>query len=85
MILNITNFNGNSLITQTSTYSPELINVFRQFFTAMESRNTSLYKLLQQLQHEGVTPENNGLVKAITDHQQETELEIEIVKKLLPS
>jgi hypothetical protein len=84
MILNITNYHGQSLITQNSTYSPELINVFRQFFTAMETRNTRLHLLLEKLSREGVTPENNRLVAEITNHQQETELEIEIVKKLLP-
>ena len=84
MILNITNFNGQSLISNHSVYNPELMNVFRQFFTQIDARNNRLQLLLEKLSREGVTPENNRLVKEFTDHQQETELEIEIVKKLLP-
>lgn len=84
MILNITNFHGQSLISNHSVYNPELMNLFKQFFTQMETRNTRLQHLLEKLSREGVTPENNRLVAEFTSHQQETELEIEIVKKLLP-
>jgi hypothetical protein len=80
MILNITNFHGQSLITQNSMYRHELINVFRQFFT----RNNKLQIMLGRLSREGVTPDNNKPVAEITNHQQKMEPAIEIVKQLLP-
>jgi hypothetical protein len=84
MILNIHNFNGQSLISHQSVYSPELIHLLRQFFVAQEQRNEKMKQLLEKLQQETNSNNRHILFEELWYQSQETELDIEIVKKLLP-
>jgi hypothetical protein len=83
MVLNIHNFNGKSLITYQSIYSPEVIHLFKQFFLAAEQRNQTVKALIEKLQSETDGNKRYGLVQELSHQSEETELDIEIVKKLL--
>lgn len=83
MILNIHNFNGQSLITHQNIYSPELIHLLKQFFSAAESRNEKLKTVIEQLQMQADNNKRYLLVQELASQSEETELDIEIVKKLL--
>jgi hypothetical protein len=84
MILNIHNFNGQSLITHQSIYSPELIHLLKQFFSAAGERNQKLKNIIEQLHRETDSNKRYLLVEELNNCSEETELDIEIVKKLLP-
>lgn len=64
-------------------YSPELIHILKQFFTAAEQRNQNLKALLESLQRENEA-QNHPLLVELVNHSEEAELDIELVKKLLP-
>lgn len=83
MILNIHNFNGQSLITHQNIYSPELIHLLKQFFSAAESRNEKLKAIIEQLQLQIDNNKRYLLVQELANQSEETELDIELVKKLL--
>ena len=84
MILNIHNFNGQSLITHQQFYSPELIHVFKQFFYAAELRNEQLKDLVNKLQSPNYIVDKNSMLESLTLAYQETEIDIELVRKLMP-
>ena len=84
MILNIHHFNGQSLITHQHVYSPELIHVFKQFFYAAEQRNEQLKDLVNKLQSPNYIVDKKCLLESLILAQQETEIDIELVKKLMP-
>lgn len=84
MILNIHNFNGQSLITHQSIYSPELIHLLKQFFASAEQRNQKLKNIIAQLQQERDSNSHYLLVQELCSHSEDTEIDIELVKKLLP-
>lgn len=83
MILNIHNFNGQSLITHQSIYSPELIHLLKQFFSAAEKRNEKLKGVIEKLQKLNDSNLRYLLVEELTSQSEETEVDIELVKKLL--
>lgn len=83
MILNIHNFNGKSLINYQTIYSPELLHLFKQFFLAVEERNQTMKQLIEKLTNEGDSNKRHLLVQELSHHSEETELDIEIVKKLM--
>jgi hypothetical protein len=64
-------------------YSPELICLLKQFFTAAEQRNQNLKALVENLQNEKET-QNHLLLRQLVNHSEEKEVDIELVKKLLP-
>jgi hypothetical protein len=84
MILNIHNFNGQSLITHQSIYSPELIHLLKQFFCSAEIRNQKLKNINAQLQQESDSNHHYLLMQELCNHFEDTQLDIELVKKLLP-
>lgn len=63
-------------------YSPELICILKQFFTATEQRNQNLKALVESLQREKET-QDHPLLRELVNHSEETEIDIELVKKLL--
>jgi hypothetical protein len=65
-------------------YSPELIYLLKRFFASAEERNQRLKMLIEDYQKE--TPETPGypLLQQLISHSEETEIDIELVKKLLP-
>ena len=83
MVLNIHNFNGKSLITYQSIYSPEVINLFKQFFLSAEQRNEQMKQLIEKLNSETDSNKRHLLIQELSHRSEETELDIEIVKKLL--
>jgi hypothetical protein len=83
MVLNIHNFNGKSLINYQSIYSPEVIHLFKQFFLAAEQRNQTVKALIEKLQSETDGNKRYVLVQELSHQSEETELDIEIVKKLM--
>jgi hypothetical protein len=64
-------------------YSPELLGLLKRFFTAAEQRNQNLKALIENLQNEKET-QNHPLLLELVNHSEETEVDIELVKKLLP-
>ncbi len=84
MILNIHNFNGQSLVTHQHVYSPELIHVFKQFFNAAEQQNEILKDLVNKLQSPTYMVDKKCLLETLLLSQQETEIDIELVRKLMP-
>lgn len=84
MILNIHNFNGQSLVTHQHVYSPELIHVFKQFFNAAEQQNEILKDLVNKLQSPTYMVDKKCLLETPILSQQETEIDIELVRKLMP-
>ena len=64
-------------------YSPELIHILKQFFTSAEHRNEGLRVLIENLQKENGEVQNS-LLPHLLNHWEETEVDIELVKKLLP-
>jgi hypothetical protein len=84
MILNIHNFNGQSLVTHQHIHSPELIHVFKQFFMAAEQRNEQLKDLVNKLQSPSYIVDKQCLLESLILAQQETEIDIELVRKLMP-
>ena len=79
-VINIHNNNQTVLVN----YSPELIYILKQFFASAEERNQRLKMLIENYQKE--TPETPGyaLLQQLIYHSEETEVDIELVKKLLP-
>ncbi|HEV7332527.1 MAG TPA: hypothetical protein VGN63_15925 [Flavisolibacter sp.] len=84
MILNIHHFNGQSLISHHHTYNPELVDVFRRFFIAAEKRNEAFKTVLQKLAAERDAKKREGLLSELAFQAEDTEVDIELVKKLLP-
>jgi len=84
MILNIHNFNGQSLVTPQQIHSPELLHVFKQFFMATEQRNEQLKDLVNKLQSPNYIVDKKCLLESLIVAQQETEMDIELVRKLMP-
>ena len=84
MILNIHHFNGQSLVTHQHIHSPELLHVFRQFFVAAEQRNEQLKDLVNKLQSPNYIVDKSTMLEALTLAYQETEIDIELVRKLMP-
>ena len=79
-VINIQNNNQRVVVN----YSPELIYILKQFFASAEERNQKLKMLIENCQKE--TPETPGypLLQQLIYHSEETEVDIELVKKLLP-
>lgn len=65
------------------SYSPELIHILKQFFASAEKRNEQLKALIEILQKENKHPQNHPLLQQLISHSEETEIDIELVKKLL--
>jgi len=84
MILSIHNFNGQSLITHQHVHSPELIHVFKQFFYAAEQRNEVLKDLANKLQSPHYVVDKKCLLQTLISAYQETDIEIELVRKIMP-
>jgi hypothetical protein len=84
MILNIHNFNGQALVTHQHIHSPELLHVFKQFFLAAEQRNEQLKDLVNKLQSPNYIVDKKCLLETLILSQQETEIDIELVRKLMP-
>lgn len=82
--LSINNFYGQSLFSQQTTYSPELMHLLKQFFESSEQRNNALKLLLEKLENEPEPNKRYVLMQELSNCQQENELDIELVKKLLP-
>ena len=79
-IINIQNNNHNVLVS----YSPELIHILKQFFASAERRDEQLKLLIEEIKKEKKEPQNHPLLMQLLHHSEETELDIELVKKLLP-
>lgn len=79
-IINIQNNNHNVLVS----YSPELIHILKQFFASAEQRNEQLKLLIEQIKKEKEGYQNHPLLLQLLNHSEEAELDIELVKKLLP-
>jgi len=65
-------------------YSPELIHLLKQFFASAEERNQKLKVLVETLQSQSRDAPNHFLLQQLQNHSEETEIDIELVKKLLP-
>lgn len=65
-------------------YSPELMYILKQFFASAEQRNEQLKALIENLQRENKQLQNHPLLQQLFNHSEETEVDIELVKKLLP-
>jgi hypothetical protein len=76
-IINIQNNNHRVVVN----YSPELIHILKQFFASAEKRNGELKQLVEQLQKQ---TSSHPLIQQLVNHSEETEIDIELVKKLLP-
>lgn len=80
MILNIHHLH----VTHQHVHSPELIHVFKQFFTAAEQRNEQLKDLVNKLQSPHYIVDKKCLLETLILSQQETAIDIELVRKLMP-
>lgn len=83
-IINIHHSHHHTHVNHNSIYSPELIHLLKQFFSSAEQRNEKLKTLIGRLQQETGHNEHCLLLEELSHHSDETELDIEIVKKLLP-
>lgn len=64
-------------------YSPELICLLKQFFDSVEQRNNEVKTITQQLMQQNSSIETKMLIEQLNYHSGETEIDIELVKKLL--
>ena len=79
-IINIQNNNHNVMVS----YPPGLIHILKQFFASAEQRNEQLKLLIEEIKKEKAGSQNHSLLLQLLHHSEETEVDIELVKKLLP-
>lgn len=82
-IINVQQHHHHTHVAHNNFYSPELIHLLKQFFAAAEQRHEKLKRLIHGLQTCN-SETGKSLVSELSTYSEETELDIEIVKKLLP-